>query len=453
MNMLQATHSFVRRPSLLGLLGTLLFLVSVAPAQAQQTGTASEPTKQQKMTHYSLYYEDFKNENYASAVNDLRWILNNAPLFPRDDARNYRRAVTLYAELAKKATDEAKRAAYLDTATTILKSTPEKIKAQGGSISGYEWTMTKGRFMQQYSDLLAQNPRGLKSAAEYYRSAFEQAPKEINPYYISFVLDQYLANSETQKALAFINTVEEKRTVEGSLKEKFASVREQIFGRNPQARVAYLESQLKKSPDNAQVMSDLFSAYIQQGNVEAAAQLADSLMATNPPADILLDVAKLRLENGQPKAAFETYQKAQAQGATLTAEDFFNMGIAQQRMGQLSKARTYFRKALEKNSDFGRAYLAIGDLYVRAVSECGGSNMGRDDRAVYWAAVDAYQEAKSADPNVASSANSKIQTYRQYFPTTEDIFYRSDWEKGKSFTIDYGCYAWINETTTVRPAP
>ena len=30
---------------------------------------------------------------------------------------------------------------------------------------------------------------------------------------------------------------------------------------------------------------------------------------------------------------------------------------------------------------------------------------------------------------------------------------RSDWEQGGSYAIDEGCYSWIGETTSVRPAP
>jgi hypothetical protein len=119
-------------------------------------------------------------------------------------------------------------------------------------------------------------------------------------------------------------------------------------------------------------------------------------------------------------------------------------------MNNPQRAREYFRKAINQDSGFGRAYIAIGDLYAQAVSDCGGSKMTRNDRAVYWLVVDMYQRAKQADSSVASTANSKISTYRQYFPTAEDIFYKDEWIEGESLRIDFGCYSWINQTTTVR---
>ena len=51
--------------------------------------------------HYSLYYESFKNDNFENARSDLLWILENAPGLPKNDARNYRRAVKMYEGLAE----------------------------------------------------------------------------------------------------------------------------------------------------------------------------------------------------------------------------------------------------------------------------------------------------------------------------------------------------------------
>jgi tetratricopeptide (TPR) repeat protein len=176
-------------------------------------------------------------------------------------------------------------------------------------------------------------------------------------------------------------------------------------------------------------------------------------MKTNPPPETVREIAEMRLEDGRPEGAIKAYEKAEKQGAELEAEDYFNRGDAYQQMGNFSKARSQFRKAIEMKSDYGEAYIAIGDLYARAVSECSGSQLGRKDKAVYWAAVDKYQEAIEADSSIASVAESKIRSYKDVFPTQEDIFYREDWTEGESFAIDYGCYSWISETTTVRQAP
>lgn len=426
----------------------LLFAIPASSALAQD----SEPSKQEKLMHYSLYYENYKNDDFKSARSDLLWILENAPGTPDGDDDNYRRVVNLYVGLAEQASSESERKAYLDTAATHLTSAPEKMEKQDIEFDPYEWELRKGRFVQQHEGSLP-DLEGLNSSAAHYRKAFDLAPKEIDPYYIRQVLQTHLQSNELQKALDFANTVESKRGDDEEVAQTISSIREKIFGKNPQAQIAYLEKQIEQNPDSTELLTDLFNAYNQQGNVSKATEIAKRLMKTEPSAETVREIAQMRLENGRPEAALKAYDRAVKQGAQLQAEDHFNRGTAYQKMGQLAKARQEYRTAIEKKEGFGRAYIAIGDLYARAVNNCSGGEMTREDKAAYWAAVDMYQRAKQVDSSIASVANSKIQTYRRVFPTKEDIFYRSDWTRGESYTINKGCYSWIGETTTVRPAP
>ena len=82
-------------------------------------------------------------------------------------------------------------------------------------------------------------------------------------------------------------------------------------------------------------------------------------------------------------------------------------------------------------------------MYATSAKECGDNDL--TNRVAYWAAVDKYYKAKSVDPSVEDLANTKINTFSQYFPAHETIFFY-DLKKGDSYTV--GC--WINETTTVR---
>jgi len=427
----------------------LLALVGTQPAEAQSNAD-SEPTKREVLTHYSLYFEDFKNEDYTSALPNLRWMLDNAPAEPNNDDRNFRRAVELYSALAEDAESESDTQAYLDTAYTLMNDAPSRLNDLGADYSEFSWTMRKGRFLQQYGE---QMPDVNDDPVTYYREAFNIAPDQMQAYYIDRILTTYLENGDQQKALSFMDEVEAELSDDTEVMDVVSQYREQIFGRNPQARIEFLETKLEETPNDPQVMGDLFALYMQQGQREKATQLSDQLLQMNPSLEIYRQIAEMRLDDGEAQRAFELYQTAESStDAPLTAQDYFNMGEAQQQMGNFRQARSYYRQAIEQDQSFGDAYVAIGDLYTQAVSQCGGSEMGRGDKAVYWLAVDMYQQAKSADPSVASTANSKINTYRKYFPSAEDIFYRDDMEQGQSFRVDYGCYSWINETTTVRQA-
>lgn len=92
-------------------------LLSTEPTQPTEDG---EPPMEVVLRHYALYYEAYKHEEYQKAVPDLRWILENAPLAPRNDDRNLVRAVTLYTELWKRASSDAEKHAYADTLSVIV---------------------------------------------------------------------------------------------------------------------------------------------------------------------------------------------------------------------------------------------------------------------------------------------------------------------------------------------
>ncbi len=436
----------------LGLLagGLLVNGLFSAAVQAQES---SAPDQQEKATHYSLYYESFKNEEYEAAQDDLVWIVEHAPGFPKGDDRNFRRQYKLYKGLAEQADADDQQAAYLDTAATVLATAPQKMEELGLSYETYKWELYRGRFLEQFGEVLSSIPDGLNTAAAHYQKAFELAPAEIDPYYIRKILRDYLDANQQDKALAFLKQVESQRGDDDKVQEIVASVRGDIFGKNPQAKVNYFKKQYEAHPDSAAVMLSLFNAYVEQGNITKASELAPALMKTNPPAETVRQIAEMRLDDGRPQEALDAYDRAVEQGADLQATDHFNRGKAHQQMNNFPEARSAYRKALELDSSFAKAYIGIGDLYTRAVNECSGGELGRKDKAVYWAAVDKYKQAIETDSSIASVANSKIDSYKDVFPTQEDIFYRDDWDEGSTTTIDEGCYAWINETTTVRQAP
>jgi tetratricopeptide (TPR) repeat protein len=331
--------------SVVGALCMGLVLLAVSPPQA--AAQDSEPNRQEKLMHYSLYYENYKNDNFESARSDLLWVLENAPGVPDNDDDNYRRVIRLYEGLANQATEESVRKAYLDTAATYLTSAVDKMEQQGIEYEPYKWERRKGRFLEKHQGSLSGDIEGLETAVAHYRKAFDLAPKELDPYYIQQILRSHMENNELQEALSFANTVESKRADDEEVAQMVSSVREDIFSKNPQARIAYLEKQVEQHPDSTQLLTELFDSYNQQGNVEKASSLASRLMKSQPSAETVREIAQMRLEDGRPKAALQAYDRAMEQGAELKAEDHFNRGTAYQKMGELARARQEYQKAIE----------------------------------------------------------------------------------------------------------
>ncbi len=404
-------------------------------AQAEQ----DQPSEQEIATYYSLYYEDFKNANYQGALPNLRWILENAPGFPRDNDRNFKRAIEAYEGLAEE------DASYLDSAMVVFEEVVPTLREAGVEVDEQSWLINKGRFIQTHSAYFSD---AQSLAAEAYMEAYELDPENLGAYYVNYLVSDYNSRSDKQATLDFMEEVEQTHGDDPEVVEYIARVRDSLFD-TPEERIAFLETQLDRNPEDVEIISELFDLYMSTGNRQQAGVLSERLLQAQPTARSYEMIARMRLEDGQAQEAFNLYERALEMPDVEGRERdiYFNMGIAQQQMGRLSNARTYFRRALDVDPNFGQALIAIGDLYVTQVGNCG--SFEREDRAVYWLAVDYYERAASRDSNVANQARQKARSYSNSFPSMEDIFFKG-WDVGSSYNVNYGCYSWIGETTTVR---
>ena len=187
------------------------------------------------------------------------------------------------------------------------------------------------------------------------------------------------------------------------------------------------------------LLAELFELYMEEDMRDQVYELAPRMMEADPSARTFRLIGKMRLEDGQSEEAIDLYQRSLEMegGADAAREVYYNIGIAHQQEGRLSRARTAFRQALEADPDYGSAIMAIGDLLTSAVQGCG--SFEREDRAVYWLAADYYERAASRDEMIAPQARQRLQGIRRFMPTAEDKFFKG-WNAGDSYTVNYGCY-------------
>ncbi len=126
---------------------------------------------------------------------------------------------------------------------------------------------------------------------------------------------------------------------------------------------------------------------------------------------------------------------------SLFALYYYEKAVVLQIQGNKQESRASARLAIEKNPNYGTAYILIANLY--ASSSCGADAF--EKRMVYWVAVDKLAKAKSVDPSVTDEANSYINKYTARFPNKEEGFMRG---KNRGNRVTVGC--WIGESTTVR---
>ncbi len=413
------------------ILSLLVILILLVPVVRAQTAAGEQETR----IHYSLYYENYKNENYRDAVTDLVWILYNAPGFSRNSDVNFRRAVETFQALADTEEDEAAKRVWLDSALVHYDRVIPILSELEADFDPFIWTRNKGRFIQTNINILTDQQPDMMAA---YRGAYEMDPKRIDPYYLDVIISDLYQSGDIGGALDFLRELKQERGDEESID---ALIRKYFVVIPPDEQIAFLEEQYEAEPDNAEVVTQLFELYQQEAYREEMLALADKILSLEPSAATLRLLTRMYVEDGDNERAIETFRQMEAlPDIEIRAQDYFNLGLAYQDMEDFRQARDYFRSAVETDPEFKPAQTAIPNLYSTAVASCGVAD--REQAAVFWIIADQYARIGDQDG---------VNRMATAFPTAEDIFYVSDWSTGESAQISYTCRGMtISGTTTVR---
>ncbi|MBO6779832.1 MAG: tetratricopeptide repeat protein [Rhodothermales bacterium] len=409
-----------------------------------QGGPCSEDANDIRV-NYSLYYEDYRNENWETSLPYLRWIIRCAPGFPNNSDRNFERIIEVYEGIGLGQDDPDMQRVWLDSALYVYDTAPSSLQDAGIEYDPYDWVFEKGRFIQKHVDALGDLQREI---GPIYMEAFDLNPADIQGYYINYVVLDLVGKDDKATAVEFLDRVESARSGDAEVMTLITDWRGRLFT-SPEERIGFLESQYDKNPDDGEVLAELFELLMEEGYRDRVYELADQMMAADPSARTFRLIAKMRLEDGLADEAIDLYEQSLEMdgGQDAAKEVYYNIGAAHQQEGRLSRARTAYRQSLQADPDYGAALLAIGDLYMTAVQGCG--SFEREDRAVYWLAADYFDRAASRDRTVAQQSRQRVNSIRRLMPTAEDKFFKG-WNAGDSYTINYGCYAWIGESTRVR---
>jgi len=122
--------------------------------------------------------------------------------------------------------------------------------------------------------------------------------------------------------------------------------------------------------------------------------------------------------------------------------DYVKLASIYIKLGSLASAKNAAVKAAALDRSSGDAYIVLATTYAQAFGTCG-SNVF-EKKAVYWAAIDKLNTAKSIDPSLALKVNKMISDYQRQLPD-KGLSFQLGHTEGEKYTIS--CF--INETITV----
>lgn len=174
-------------------------------------------------------------------------------------------------------------------------------------------------------------------------------------------------------------------------------------------------------------------------------ELIIQLFSLQPSAVSAGLIGALFLKERKYSDALEYYKYAyeEENDSNKKADYYYSAAVVSFAQNKLSNARSFALKAAGFKNNYGKPYLLIAKLYAASATSCFDDDF--DKSAIYWAAVDKLEKAKSIDETVIEDADILINKYIQRYPKRNEIFMRGLY-KGDAYKIN----CWILESTTVK---
>ncbi|MCF8368414.1 MAG: tetratricopeptide repeat protein [Bacteroidales bacterium] len=409
----------------------------------------------------SLYYEfykqwkqsNYKSEAWKDAYKPWSWVFKHCP---KSTKNIYLHGEKLVEEKIKTETDKDKKEKYIDTLMQVYDKRIKYFGNEGYVLGkkGADLYLLRPSAYEQAFNLLKKSIELEKNESDapiliYYFRTAEKMVKEdklgkdvlVDIYDKTSEIIEYNINKFKEKGKE--KDVKNWENVQGNIELSFepyatcpdlVSIYSVKFSEEPDD-VELLRKITRKLDKRDCTDTDLFL-----NTLERLVQIEPEPSASS--AELL---GKLYIKREKLNDAVKYLKKAieLQKDDNERADVHYLLANVLFQQNKHAEARANCYDVIKIRPNEGKAYILIGDMYSSTAKSCGDNDL--TTKVAYWAAVDKYYKAKAVDASVAELANTKINTFTQYFPATETIFFY-DLKKGDPYTV--GC--WINESTTVR---
>ncbi len=436
----------MKRFTILFLIATFVSLEIAAQPSVPRYGKDSAEC----VKNLSLFNEYFKQGAYSDAYDSWKWVFENCPASSKNV---YVRGAGMLEGMLKAEKDASRKKSLLDT---LMLMYDRRITYFGekGYVEG-----EKGLKKYEY----ASNEKDKQDALEILKQSIAAEGNKTGPIllYRYFQLNTEMYNQKLVSKEQILDLYDqlgsiidynlENNSPDAADYEKSRTNIENFFGpfASCEDLIGIYSPRMKANPEDKLLTKKIVHLFERKKCLDAPVYLeaTEKLYKFEPTASSAASLARMYAAKGNYTKASGLYNEAIDLDSSISKKALYHLELAELNLHKLKnyqQARVHAQRAASLRSGWGRPYIMIGDIYVAAASSCGDDDFKKT--AVYWAAVDKYQQAKAVDALTAEDANKRIATYSKYFPDKEAVFFRS-LKEGDSFPIDY---CWINETTTIR---
>jgi len=437
------------RPILLAIL-SLLFVLPVLSQKGIEDGSKYGKGKDSIncIKNLSLYKEFYKHSNYGDAITPWRHVFGECPAASE---KMYVEGVTMYKKFIEAAPTPERREELIDTMMLIYSRRMEYFPSKTGSILG-----RKGidllRFRRTDMDAMEEGYAYMKESIEMEQKKSRDAVL-VTYVNASITLNKAdrLDDNQVIEDYFSVTTLIDQLLSKGSRWKKAKGNVDDLMLKSGlltcDALNRYFEPQYEANKDDQVFLEKLINFYTETGcdRTDLYVAASEQMYVIEPGPKSAHQLARLfMIRSDYPKATIYLKEAVKGTGVDneTKAEWYFELAIVTRAQENYCDAIKHAREAIALKSNYGKAYILLGDCYIFSRESLGDDF---EQRAAYWAAADKYAKAKAVDPSVSEEASKKLKDYATLYPNHEEVFFR-DMNDGDSYQVK-GC---INEYTTVR---
>ncbi|MCV9388160.1 tetratricopeptide repeat protein [Reichenbachiella ulvae] len=393
----------------------------------------------------ALYVDAVKSEQYATAVEPHKWLLENCPDL---NESLYINGIKIYEGLADEEKDAAKQLEYQEMA---MKMYDDRIKYFGDeanvlnrkAFSAYKYYKGNKAKYQEMMDL--------------FKKVFELNGTEVlNNNLVGYmdVVRRYkltggaITDEEVIEIYGMVSDIiAEKQAKSGNDKyEKYQENVDKLLTATVDVNCEFIEGKLvpkMRETQDVKMAKKVFQLMLSAKCTDSPAFAeAGELVYTTDPSYGMAKVLGIKFAAaGDMDKATKYYDAAidMSDDNLKKAEIYMNKAQMYASKGMKPSARSAARMALANDPSAKEAYTLIGNLYFQSYNDCREGVSKVDDRLVFIAAYNQY--AKAGNSELMAKA-------KEQFPSIGEIF-ELGLTEGQSMTL--GC--WINETVVLERRP
>ena len=409
------------------------------------------------LENLSLYTNYYKIKDYNSAYDSWKVVFDECPTAAGTNLYSQGAYILAYKLASEK--DQAKKQALFEE---LMKCYDQRVKYYGTN-KKYPESYIRGRQAMDYikysaeKDYLATvlpwleqsvNGRGVDADNDVIQKYFEllevRYQSDKTKYSESFI-DSYLK----------LGDIVDKRIAKADkYKEAYMITRNNlnaIFVNSGVADCATLEgvfsTKVEENKQNDEELEKIINIFDKADCKESEIYFTASRYAhaLNPVAKTAVGCARQAFKKEEFANAVKFYNEA----IELEQVDSLKYTYAIEKANALYQSKRYGEaksaalQAISFDSKQGEPYMLLATIYATVDPYPEDPIL---NKTKFWAAVDKLQTAKSLEPELAEKANTLINSYRKFYPSKEEVFFKPELAPGAEFTVG----GIINESVRCR---